>query len=292
MWPLPGNKKEPASGHLGMQPLGVRLRVDDRIVGTRHQRERDLQFAVALGQVALRSESSAPHPPRSHGSALAAPSSRSTRSRRSRPAPRSARTSSEQPGRSSPGSSGRSRCSAARRRGPAVRPAPSASRRCGRSDSDSRRAAPRRRSARAGRAPSPSRPGCPSNARPAPAARRRSGRAPPGSQRPARPGSQTRSRGRVLWPKPGRSKAITRCVPASSANDAARLEVLERHGVAVDQHDRAAAAALEAVQPHARLDLDQAAARRVVALGPARLPFDPGGGERGRDGAEDEQLGA
>ena len=66
-------------------------------------------------------------------------------------------------------------------------------------------------------------------------------------------------------------------IAGQPVHQAAGDEVRMRHGIAMDQHDRRAFAALDVVQVNA-VNVDEAAGRRVVALGPARPGFNPRGG--------------
>ena len=101
----------------------------------------------------------------------------------------------------------------------------------------------------------------------------------------------SRSRGRSLYPKPGRSKAMTRWCLREPVDEAARHQVLESNHRAVQQHDRRAEAAVDVMQPDA-VDLDEPARWGMVRFGATRAVGDPrgGGGEHRRGDAGDGEA--
>src|SRR6476661_3600988 len=78
--------------------------------------------------------------------------------------------------------------------------------------------------------------------------------------------------------KAGTIKCDDAVIARQTIEQAARLVVALRDHVAVDQHDRRPFALLDNMQAHA-FYREQAAGRRLVALGSTGPAFNPGGGE-------------
>ena len=289
MCPAPGTSRSSLCGSTLVEPPGVAVDADHPVLDAGHDRHRQLaQLLVALphrrhrrhhGDRVLGLGADLPRPDREAVGELAA---------EARPATAAARTSPSGSAAAARARAAARPCSASRRPAPGWPAAPPAARRAARSACSSPTAGPGRPRPPGGRAPAPAPPACPRNGPPPPGGRGRAGRRRGGAGRPALPAT-TPSRAAGAVAEAGAVDGHHPVPFGDPVEHAAPDIVLGTDDVAVQQDDRRPGAPLEVVQPDA-VDLEEPAARGMLALGPARPGGVPErGGAEGRGPGEERR---